>query len=38
MIGTGTPIGSYVNLALVAVAGVGFALSLRSDASLRTPG
>jgi len=32
MIGTGTPIGSYVNLALIAVAAVGFALSLRSDA------
>jgi len=37
ILGTGTPIGSYVNLALVAVAGVGFALSLRRDASLRTP-
>lgn len=36
MIGTGTPIGSYVNLALIAVAAVGFALSLRSDAPLRT--
>jgi len=33
--GTGTPIASYVNLALVALAMAGFALSLRSDDHLR---
>jgi hypothetical protein len=34
--GTGIPIGSYVNLALVAVALVGLVLSLRSQGDHRT--
>ncbi len=36
IIRTGTPIGSYVNLALVAVASVGLVLSLRSQGYRRT--
>ena len=36
IIGTATPIGSYVNLALVALASVGLVLSLRSQGYRRT--